>query len=277
MSSAIKTSTRVEIAAKFVDTYGDPLDTTSLLYLATGRPAAWGDEAAPDTAFDTEDAETGFWSTIIGVKQFDKTRIVPVVPRINWVSGTVFVTFDTADVNAYNTSFYVLNSESRVYKCTTAQVGASTDEPLEANEDGSGVVDNTGTDGYIWQYLYEIPQVNVDNLLNDQWMPVNYGTHIPAADAKDDENAIFTLGSKYVLVQLLLEDTDTDIGATGTSYRQTAIISNPLDNVAAPLTATTAGAAGLTANSGNLLHLENKFAITRAVGQSELQQTVLQF
>ena len=275
MATTIKTDTHVENAMRFIDIYGTVANTDNYLYLATGHPAEWLDEANPDTPVDTVEDEEDFWTTVIGAKRIDATKTVPVVPRVNWVSGQLYVTFDKTDANAYNTSFYVLNSESRVYKCTVADVGVSTNEPLEASEDGAGAI-AANPDGYSWQYLYEIPQVNVDNLLNDTWMPVNYGDTIPV-DAKDDELAVYTLGSKYVLVQVVLEDTDTDVGATGTSYRQTAVISNPLDNLAAKLTAITAGAAGMTANSGNMLHLENKFAITRSVGQSEISQTVLQF
>jgi len=276
MATVIKYKSHVENALRFLDIYGLSSNTDDYLYLATGKPTAWGDEANPDTPTDNVDDETGFWSDIIGVKRVEPTRTIPVVPRVDWISGQQYVVFDTADINAYSTSFYVLNSESRVYQCTTAHaVNPSTDEPFEANEDGAGAI-AAQPDGYAWQYLYEIPQVNVDNLLNDTWMPVNYGDSIPV-DTKDDENAVFTLGAKYVLVQIVLEDTDTDVGAPGTTYRQTAVISNPLDNVQVKLTAISAGAAGLTANSGNMLHLENKFAITRAVGQSEIAQTVLQF
>lgn len=276
MSTVIKNASHVENAARFVNVYGKTSNTDDYLYLANSKPSPWADPANPDVPVDSTDEETGFWSTLIGMKKVDKTKISPVVPRITWTSGQNYVTFDSSDINVYNTSFYVINSESRVYKCTIANpTSPSTLEPLEASESGSGAI-AVNPDGYAWQYLYEIPQVNVDNLLNDNWMPVNYGDTIPV-DSKDDEDAIYTLGAKYVLIQVEFKDTDSDLGAAGTSFSRTALIGNPLDDLGNQLTSTTANPAGLTLNSGRMLHIENKFAITRSMGQSEIQETIIAF
>jgi len=276
MSTLIKYKTHVENALRFADTYGLASETTERIYLATGLPAGWGDPANPDALTDTIDEETNFWSTVIGLKLIDSTRTVPVVPRINWVSGDTYVILDTSSTTSYNSSFYVMNSEYRVYECTVVGGGTSTQEPVLLSEDVDGLI--TAGDGYTWQYLYELPQVVIDNLLNDTWMPINYGDFIDVGDTKRDDQAVYTLGCKYILVLVTLDDTEPDLGSSGTSYSQTAIISNPLDSGGVDrLAATTVGAAGVTANTGNVLHIDNKFAVTRAANQTEVVQTVLQF
>jgi len=276
MSTIIKYKSHVENAVRFANTYGLAASTTERLYLATGLPLGWADPADPDPLSDNIDEETNFWTTVIGMKLIGSTNTVPVVTRIDWTTGATYVVLNTASTSAYNSSFYVMNSEYRVYQCTVAGGGTSTQEPVLISEDVNGLI--TAGDGYSWQYLYELSQVVIDNLLNDTWMPVNFGDYIDAGDSKRDDNAVYTLGSKYILILITLDDTETDLGASGTSYSQTAIISNPLDSGGSNrLAATTAAAAGVTANSGNILHIENKFAVTRAANQTEVIQTILQF
>jgi len=276
MATLIKHSTHVENALGFANTYGLAAQATERLYLSTGLAAGWGDPANPDPLVDTIDEETNFWTNAIGLKLIDSTNTIPVVPRINWTSGDTYVILDTSSTTAYNSSFYVMNTEYRVYECTVAGGGTSTTEPLLSGEDVNGLV--VAADGYTWQYLYELPQVVIDTLLNDTWMPVNYSDHIDAGDTKRDDLAVYTLGAKYILIFVTLDDTEPDLGASGTAYSQTAIISNPLDNGGVnKLSATTAPLSGVTANSGNMLHIENKFAVTRAANQTEVIQTILQF
>lgn len=275
MSTIIKHGAHVSNAISFLKTFGLASNTDNYLYLATGKAAAWGDEENPDVPVDTIEEETNFWTNVIGAKRVEPTNSVPVIPRIDWTTSTTYVTIDPTNSNTYNSSFYVMNSEYRVYQCTIAGGGTSTQEPLLASEDGNGLI--AAGDGYSWQYLYELAQSTIDNLLSTAWLPINWGDSIDLGDTKRDDLAVSTLGSKYVLIQVLLLDTDTDVGAPGTSYRQTAIIANPLDNLSANLIAATAPAAGMTANSGIMMHLENKFAITRAVDQNEVSQTILQF
>jgi len=293
MATVIKQSSHVENALRFMDTYGTVSVGTELLYLATGRPGlltgqdpgqTWADPANPDTPVDNVDDETAFWLTVIGMKQISASRTIAVVPRIDWTLNSIYVVFDPSSTTAYNQSFYLINSEYRVYKCIATTGANSTQEPLQAAE-VSGVVDSSGVDGYQWEYLFELAQVVIDNLLSDTWMPVNYGDTIDAGDVTTtrDDLAVYTLGAKYVLIQATLEDTDTDVGAIGSVYRQTAVISNPIDaDGTVKFTALTAsagdvGAAGFTNGSGNMLHLENKGVITRALGQTEIVQTILQF
>lgn len=291
MATIIKTAARTESATRFMDVYGLASNTSNFLYLATGRPGTatgatppqtWADPANPDTPIDNIDDEVAFWLTIIGMKRIDSGRTMLVVPRYNWTNNTVYIQFDNNSITAYNDQFYVMNTEYRVYKCTTAGGGNSTSEPLKISE-VAGII--TGGDGYVWEYLYELSQPTIDTLLNDNWLPVNYADTIDGADttATRDDAAAYTLGARYVLIQVILRDTDTDLGLSGTVYRQTAIISNPLDaDGTLKLTATSSnsgdiGAAGFTIETGNMLHLENKGVITRASDQTEIVQTILQF
>lgn len=276
MATLIKQRSHVENALRFLNTYGLASVTDERLYLATGLPAGWGDPENPDVLTDSIDEGSDFWSTVIGMKLIQSTDVIPVVPRIDWTNGDTYVVIDTSSNISYTSSFYVMNNEYRVYHCIVAGGGASTQEPLLAAEDVNGLI--TAGDGYSWQYLYELSQVIIDDILNDTWLPINYSDFIDGGDTKRDDLAIYKLWCKYILILVKLEDTETDLGVDGTSYSQTAIISNPLDSGGSvKLAATTAPAGGVTANTGHILHLENKYAVTRALNQTEIVQTVLQF
>lgn len=302
MATVINHSSHVENAIRFLEKYSPDPDGSDRLYLASGRPGlldgqtppeAWPDPQNPDTPLDTLNDINAFWDSIIGMKKIATNRIIPVVPRINWTTGSFYVTLDStanaASTTAYNSTFYTMNSQYRVYKCIKSHaIEASTSEPLKAAEDlGTGII--TGADGYDWLFLYKLSQVVVDNLLSDTWLPVNFDenyitdTGSPDYEANARLDAIQQLGSKYVLIQITLEGDDTQIGAVGTIYRQTAIISNPLDaDGTDKMTVELAGVGdlgvnGFTIYSGNMLHLENKGSITRAADQTEIVQTILQF
>ena len=270
MATVIKFKSHVQNALNFADRYGKA-SVTEYLYLAAAKSTAWLDEANPDVPVDTVEEEEDFYDVHIGMQKVSTTNIIPVVTRRDWTTGNTYVAFDKTDANAYNTAFYVLNSEGRVYECITSG-GVSTVEPSGV---GTAGLQGPLVDGYTWKYLYDLSLFDSSNILNDTWLPVNYEDNITAEQTSDgDLDAVNTLGAKYVIINIVLDDGGLPVD---TSYRQTAIIANPLDDLAAPLTAVNALPADVTAYSGQFLHLENRVAVYRISGQSETINTVLEF
>ena len=90
-------------------------------YLST-----WND--SPPAPKDNFDQENDYWNTMIALKRINSTDVRQVVPRRSWSSGTTYDMYrpdysrsNTAPVsgstNLYNSNFYVLNSDYRVYIC----------------------------------------------------------------------------------------------------------------------------------------------------------------
>lgn len=276
MSTIVTTEFRVHNAKNFVDLYNSTPSIANRLYVAIGRGSAnpWPDDSLPPAPVDKPDEITDFWTYMNGAQKVATTEIALAVPRINWAAGVEYDLFDPTSVTAYSDSFYIVNSEFRVYTIATKAGGAPTTvtEPLGTN---GGTPINTG-DGYTWQYLYNISLSDVQELVNDDWIPVNWGDNESVEQAADgDVYAYLTLGAKYVLVKTKLEDTGLP---TGIEYRQIAIISNPLEDDGSTLaTATIVAKADLTVESGETVHIENRTPVTRNPGQSEDVKLVITF
>lgn len=107
---------------------------------------------------------------ILGVKKITQSDVIRVIPKIVWTSGkkyemyrhdysvhnTTPVTFST---RLYDSSYYVMNSEYRVYICinnnsspTNQNQGTvSTQQPLHTD-----LAPRLESDGYVWKYLYTL-------------------------------------------------------------------------------------------------------------------------
>lgn len=276
MAAIITTEFRIHNAKNFVDLYNSNPSIANRLYVAIGRGVAnpWVDDTLPPAPVDKPEEITDFWTYMNGAQKVATTEIAMAVPRIDWAAGIEYDLFDATSVTAYADSFYIVNSEFRVYK-VASKTGAgitTVTEPLGTN---SGAPINTG-DGYTWQYLYDISLSDSLNLVNSDWIPVNWGDNQSAEQVLDgDVNAYLTLGARYVLVKAKLLDTGLP---TGIEYRQVGIVSNPLLNDGVtPATATIVTKSDLTVESGQTVHIENRTPVTRNPGQSEDIKLVIQF
>ena len=82
----------------------------------------------PPSPKDNFDEENNYWDTMIAMKRISSSDIRSVVVRRPWSSGTTYDMYrhdynrsNTAKIsgatNLYNSSFYVVNSEYKVYIC----------------------------------------------------------------------------------------------------------------------------------------------------------------
>jgi hypothetical protein len=143
------------------------------------------DPPAPKDNFSQED---DYWDTMVALKKINTDDARQVVPKLNWSSGTTYDMYrhdysraNTAVVsgatNLYSASYFVLNSDFRVYICLQNGIDPdnlegrpSLDEPtftdLEPRSAG------TSGDGYIWKYLYTIRPSEVVRFESTDFMPV---------------------------------------------------------------------------------------------------------
>lgn len=101
------------------------------------------------------------WDSLIGLKRIEIYKAVNVAKRINWESSKIY------DIHGEGDTFYVLTGQNRVYKCLdNLSRSFSTIEPTHTFN-----YPKKYTDGYVWQYMFEIP---IEDLvfLTDNWIPV---------------------------------------------------------------------------------------------------------
>jgi hypothetical protein len=158
----------------------------------------------PPPPRDSFDEENNYWDTMIALKKINASDIRQVVQKRFWSSGTTYDMYrhdysrsNTAKVsgatNLYSTTYYVINSDYRVYICLQNGTDPdnlngrpSLDEPtftdLEPRSAG------TSGDGYVWKYLYTIKPTDIIKFESTDFIsvPANWETGIDNAEVRDN-------------------------------------------------------------------------------------------
>jgi len=189
MSAIITDQLRIVNSDNFV---AGVASTSNSYYLFIGLPNAtefqsdWNENSpAPKDSFSEEN---DYWDTMIALKRINAADISRVVRKITWTSGTTYEMYrhdysrsnlspQTSSTNLYDTNFYVMNSDYRVYICLqngtdpeNVSGRPSLDEPLFTDLEprsagGSG-------DGYVWKYLFTIKPNDLIKFDSTSFIPV---------------------------------------------------------------------------------------------------------
>lgn len=207
MSAIITDQIRILNAKNFIS---GVTTSDNSYYTFIGLPNPYDTQANWDTSppapRDSFLEETDCWDSIIALKKINGNDVRQVVPKRTWSSGTTYDMYrhdysrsNTAKVsgstNLYSASYFILNSDYRVYICLqngtspeTPNGKPSLDEPtftdLEPKAAGSS------GDGYIWKYLYTIKPGDLIKFDSTEYMPVptNWETNSDVAPVR--ENAV---------------------------------------------------------------------------------------
>ena len=189
----------------------------------------------PPSPKDNFDEENDYWDTMIALKKINASDVRQVIQKRFWSSGTTFDMYrhdysrsNTAKVsgatNLYSASYYVLNSDYRVYICLQNGTNLdnengrpSLDEPLFTDLEPR--VAGSSGDGYIWKYLYTIKPTDIIKFESTDFMPVpiNWETNTENAAVRD--NAID--GSIKIVT---ITDRGVAIGPANTTYTRVPIL-----------------------------------------------------
>lgn len=142
----------------------------------------------PPAPRDSFNEENDTWDTVIALKKINSSDARQVVQKRNWTSGTTYDMYRhdysrsnpaavSGSTNLYSASFFVMNSEYRVYACLQNGTDPenpngkpSLDEPLFTDLEPKSA--GTSGDGYIWKYLYTIKPGDIVKFDSTDFMPV---------------------------------------------------------------------------------------------------------
>jgi hypothetical protein len=142
----------------------------------------------PPPPKDNFNEENDYWDTMIALKKINRDDVRQVIKKRTWSSGTTFDMYrhdytasKTAAIsgspNLYSASYYVLNSDYRVYICLNngtdpdnSSGRPSLDEPLFTDLEPRAA--GLSGDGYIWKYLYTIKPSDIIKFESTEFMPV---------------------------------------------------------------------------------------------------------
>lgn len=207
MAAILTDKFRVVFAEKFREliALGELPQVTSLgvdattLWLFFAKSVQW-DNGIPLDPIDNLNSEYKIYDQIIGLKRINSSQIRPMIRNNTWVSGQVYDIYrhDYGDVvsrvgaitnyvqslnfeqHLYETNFYVVTSEYKVYKCLNNNSNnQSTIEPSSTSNSPF-----TLADGYTWKYLFTVNANDFEKFKTDEFIP------IPEDTAIDPNNVI---------------------------------------------------------------------------------------
>ena len=208
MSAIITEKFRQHNANQFVESFTEAAANKYYLFLgkATGFTASTtgGTDSSPPTPADSVKDEAFAWDSMLGAKLITSSDIKYSIPRRNWSNGTVYDMYEH-DISASNTStsgasnlydstFYFITSDYRVYKVLDNNGGTA----FSGSEPTSESTSPFSSGGYVLKYMYSITASEAAKYLTTDYAPISNDTTVAAAatDGKIESLAV-TAGSGY--------------------------------------------------------------------------------
>ena len=248
MAAIITSKFRLDTTDKFVGSLSD-----NQFYMALGRPNAWTpNDAVPDTPYENDYANNTLWENMFAMKKIASTDIIHSSPRNLWVSGTTYVEYDDQDTNIESKVYHVITTNNNVYMCLKAGAGASTTDPDATGVQTTGVINHSGSDGYIWKYMFTVNTTNASKYLTSSFIPV---LHIKENPGSGD----LALANQWAVQTNAVDGAIYNMKITngGSGYTSAPTITIAGDGASAAATATVSGGAitGITmSNVGTGYH-----------------------
>jgi len=205
MPAIITNKFRIHNAEQFVESFSEA--APSVYHMAIGRPQSFGTKTRPDGRTENEGSDTSpltpvnsvkdefyYFDDLLAAKRITTSDVSYCIPRRNWTTGTVYdmyrhdygnritgttttQTSNSGATNLWDSTFYVLNSNSNVYKCLDNNSGAnSTVEPT-----GTSTSILTTGDGYKWKFMYSLSASQQVNFLSTDFMAVATDSTVSSA------------------------------------------------------------------------------------------------
>ena len=209
MAAIITEKFRQHNADQFFESFSE--DSKSTYYLFVGKATAFtsgttgGSDSSPPTPSDSPtDTEFYAWDSMIAAKNIPSSDITYAIPRRNWVNGTVYDMYDdnisssntttSGASNLYDSSFYFMTSDFRVYKVLDNNDGTAYSGAEPTSESTSPFA----LGGYVLKYMYQVTSSEAAKFLTSDFIPVSNDSTVSAAatDGKIESLKI-TAGSGY--------------------------------------------------------------------------------
>ena len=200
MPAIITDQFRILNAETFAKSFTGIGTTTNYYYTFLGHPNPknddivdygdddWGDVGGTPIPKDSFKEENLYHGSMLFLKRVSSSDVRRVVRRYNWELGITYDMYrnnydldnkspQSSSTTLYGSRFFIVNSEFKVYACLNN--GANPEFPngqkslVEPNfVDVSPQKVGTGSDGYVWKYLFTISPSDVVKFTTDDYIPL---------------------------------------------------------------------------------------------------------
>jgi len=145
-----------------------------------------GWQADPPEPKDSFRDENSYFDSMLFLKRITSNDVTRIIPRVNWESGVSYDMYrnnysinnpapQTDAKTLYESKFYVINSEYKVYICLNNGSNPEYPKGQKSLYEPNFVDINpqqAGDDGYLWKYLYTISPSDILKFTTENYIPV---------------------------------------------------------------------------------------------------------
>lgn len=218
---------------RFVQTIlNDIADSAQHYYIGIGRSQQWDSADIPTVPTNSLLEERNFRLSLQSLKKAETVSYV--VPRYNWVAGTIYSAWNNNQVGYPSNAYYVRTDDNAVYICLEQGKNA-TGAPVTSTVRPTGVTTTPfrTSDGYVWKFLYTIGAAQANNFLSANYMPVRL---IDSAGGSDPAVDIEQYGIQNAAVIGSIANITVTSGGTGYTSAPTVSIIGDGDSAQAVAT-----------------------------------------
>ncbi|ADR32545.1 gp8 baseplate wedge subunit [Escherichia phage vB_EcoM_VR7] len=325
--SIVTSKFRTEKMYNFYGAIGDSA-TENTMYVTFGRAEPWAANEndpgfAPPYPVDDAQGVEDVWTNMMGAVKVYKSMLDCVVPRKDWgdVRYPNPLNFQIGEIVVSNTAPYNRTDVGKgwmVYRCVDVpesgtcsiysitnkqeclKLGGKWTSDYASSRAPSGTGDTEGRvdmgDGYLWEYLYEIPpDVSINRCTNEYivvpWPeeiaedPERWGYKDNLTWQQDDYGLIYRIKGNTIRFKAFMDSIYfPQFSLPGNKgFRQISIVANPLEIKAAPndpnikATKEYYDAIDLSRHSGEMIYMENRPPVYRAMDQTEEVNIIFEF
>ena len=208
MSAIITEKFRSHNATNFYESFPESSPNTYYLFIGKATPfttgTSGGSDSSPSTPADSVSREFYNWDAMIAAKKIPSTDITYALPRRDWSNGTTYDMYDddisssntatSGATNLFDSSFYFITSDYRVYKVIDNNGGSAYSGSVPTSTSTSPFA----LGGYVLKYMYALTASEAAKYLTTDYMPVSDDSTVTTAatDGKIESLSI-TAGSGY--------------------------------------------------------------------------------
>ena len=209
MAAIITEKFRQHNATQFFESFTEA--SASTYYLFVGKATAYtsgttgGSDSSPPTPSDSpSDTEFYAWDSMLAAKNVTSSDVTFSIPRRNWVNGTTYDMYDdnisssntatSGASNLYDSTFYFMTSDYRVYKVLDNNAGTA----YSGAEPTSASTGPFALGGYVLKYMYQVTTSEAAKYITSDFIPVSDDSTVSAAatDGKIESLKV-TAGTGY--------------------------------------------------------------------------------
>lgn len=160
---------------QIIESLTEPANT--VLYMFAGKHTEYtgGDSnvAYPNNSIQSLNIDA--YKQMIFGKRITSNDVSVMIPRYDWVSGTVYTQYDDKDGEIQYKNFYTVTrsgSNYYIFKCLFNNYGAPSTVMPDFNETSADDILFETSDGYQWKYLFTIPKETFDKFSTTDYIPV---------------------------------------------------------------------------------------------------------